>query len=73
MSQLFTVIQIVISILLIVCILLQQRGAGLGGVFGGGGEDYHTKRGLEKTVFIATIILAFLFLCLGIVRLILNS
>jgi preprotein translocase subunit SecG len=73
MSQLFSIIQVVISVLLIVCILLQQRGSGLAGVFGGSGEGYHTKRGLEKTIFFATIVLAFLFLCLGVVRLVLNS
>jgi len=69
MSQLFSIIQIIISILLIICVLVQQRGSGLSGVFGGGGENYHTKRGLEKYIFIATIILAVLFIALGIIRL----
>jgi len=53
--------QIVISLLLVGAILVQQRGSGLSGVFGGEGAVYHTKRGVEKTVFRATIVLAVLF------------
>lgn len=61
--------QIVIAILLMAAILMQNRGAGLGGVFGGSGGVYLTKRGLEKKLFTATIILAaiFILLSLGIV------
>lgn len=74
MSQLFSIIQIVISVLLIACVLVQQRGSGLSGLFGGGGgETYHTKRGLEKIISIATVVLVVLFLCLGVVRLILAA
>lgn len=58
--------QIVIAILLMVAILLQNRGAGLGGVFGGTGGVYLTKRGLEKKLFIATIVLAALFILLSL-------
>ena len=55
------IFQLIVSILLIVAILMQNRGTGLGNVFGGGGSVYLTKRGLEKKLFIATIILAILF------------
>ena len=55
------IIQITIAILLMLSILLQNRGAGLSGVFGGGGDVFRTKRGLEKTLFKATIILSVLF------------
>ena len=60
--------QIAIAILLVVAILMQNRGSGLGGVFGGSGGVYLTKRGLEKKLFIATIVLAviFIFLSLGV-------
>lgn len=59
--------QIVVAILLMVAILMQSRGAGLGGVFGGtGGGVYLTKRGLEKKLFIATIILAAIFILLSL-------
>lgn len=55
------IIQIAAAILLMVAILLQSRGASVGGVFGGGGAVYQTKRGLEKKLFIATIILSIIF------------
>ena len=58
--------QAVIAVLLIVVILLQNRGAGLGGVFGGSGGVYLTKRGLEKKLFILTIVLAVAFFGLSI-------
>jgi protein translocase SecG subunit len=41
--------------------LLQNRGTGLSGVFGGGGNVYMAKRGLEKKLFYATIFFAVLF------------
>jgi len=63
--------QVVVSILLIVAILLQNRGAGLGSAFGGSGGVYLTKRGLEKKLFIATIILAVLFFSLSFLGIIL--
>ena len=61
--------QILISVLLIAAILLQQRGGGLSGVFGGESSVYATKRGAEKSIFIATIILAVLFMVVSILRL----
>jgi len=54
--------QIVVSILLIVAILLQQKGGGLGSAFGGDSAVYRSRRGIEKTLFIATIALAVLFI-----------
>ena len=55
------IVQIVIAILLMLAILLQNRGAGLSGIFGGAGNVYRAKRGMEKILFIATVILAVLF------------
>jgi len=65
-------IQIVLSVLLVVAILLQQRGGGLGSAFGGGegGHSQNVRRGTEKVVFIATIIIAVLFLATAIIRII---
>jgi preprotein translocase subunit SecG len=63
--------QVVVSVLLIVAILLQNRGAGLGSAFGGSGGVYLTKRGLEKKLFIITIILAVLFFSLSFLGIIL--
>ncbi|MFZ2523343.1 MAG: preprotein translocase subunit SecG [Minisyncoccia bacterium] len=57
-------IQIVLSVLLIGGVLLQQSEASMGSAFGGGdsfSSGYHTKRGVEKTIFIATIVVAVLF------------
>lgn len=58
--------QLIVAILLMVAILFQNRGAGLGGVFGGTGGVYLTKRGLEKKLFIATIVLAVIFILLSL-------
>jgi len=69
MRVIITIVQIVISIILIVLILFQQRGTGLGGIFGGSTEFYQRRRGLEKTVFYLTIILAAVFLILNVVAL----
>ena len=66
-----TYIQITISVLLIVSILLQQRGGGLSSTFGGGMMEYSTKRGAEKILFYATIVLAILFLGISVARLML--
>jgi len=60
----------IVAILLVISILLQQRGSGLGSAFGGEGNVYMAKRGAEKVIFVVTIILAFIFLALGVIRLI---
>lgn len=63
-TEIIPYVQIVLSVLLIGGILLQQSEAGLGSGFGGGdsfSSGHHTKRGAEKTVFIATIVIAILF------------
>jgi len=59
----------VLSVLLIAAILTQQQGTGLGGAFGGGGNVYRSKRGVEKTLFNATIVLAVLFVVMAFVNL----
>lgn len=56
-----SITQISTVALMTVSILLQAKGAGLGAVFGGEGNVYRTKRGAEKVLFIATIILAVIF------------
>jgi len=60
--MILNILQIIISVLLIVCILIQQRGTGLSSAFGGEGNIYRTKRGLEKYLHIFTIFLATIFL-----------
>lgn len=61
MIKIFQIIEIIVAVLLTAAILIQSRGAGLGGVFGGEGGVYRTKRGAEKIIFNATIILAVIF------------
>ena len=61
MHTIINIAQIIVSLLLIIGILMQQRGGGLSTVFGGDGSVYRTRRGVEKIVFIATIVLAALF------------
>lgn len=55
------IIQIAVAVLLMLSILLQNRGVGLSGIFGGSGNIYRTKRGLEKKLFVATIVLSVIF------------
>jgi len=64
--------QIIVAILLIVFILLQQRGTALGSAFGGeGGGFYATRRGIQKKIFWATIICGVLFIVFALSNLIL--
>ena len=69
--KLLGILQIIISILLVTAILLQGRGGGLSSIFGGRGEVYQTRRGLEKTIFTSTIILGILFLIIGVLQIVL--
>lgn len=67
-------LQIVLSILLVASILLQQRGSSLGGAFGGDNFSaaFHTRRGLEKTLFQASIWLAVLFVLSAVLALVIG-
>ena len=67
MQDYFSVAQIVLSIALILTILFQVRGGGLGGIFGQASTVFRTKRGVEKTLFQLTIVLAVLFIIISIV------
>ncbi len=66
-----TLSQIIVGALVIVLILLQESSSGLGGAFGGGDTSgsYHTKRGLEKIIFYATIFLVLVFTALSLTHL----
>jgi protein translocase SecG subunit len=71
--MIITVIQVILASLLIIAILLQQRGGGLSSAFGGEGSVYSTRRGAEKVIFVATIIIAILFFGISFLRIILQS
>lgn len=60
-QKVLTIVQIVLPLLLIVAILLQAKGTGLGATFGGEGNVFRSKRGIEKKLFQLTIVLAVLF------------
>lgn len=62
----FKLSQIIIATLLIIVILAQNRSSGLSGMFGGSNNVYTVKRGIEKILFIATIILGILFFAISI-------
>lgn len=56
-----SIAQITVAIILIIAILLQQRGSGLSSAFGGQGGVYYQKRGFEKILFWGTIVFSILF------------
>jgi protein translocase SecG subunit len=58
--------QAIVALLLTISILLQNRGSGLGGAFGGDFGNYYAKRGLEKFLLYATVFLVVLFIGLSI-------
>jgi len=73
MKSLLPYIQLILSVLLVTTILLQQTGAQVGGAFGGSdnfSSAFHTRRGLEKGLFNATIVIAILFAVSALLNLI---
>jgi len=65
--SLLNVAQIIIALMVIGVILVQVRGGGLGGIFGGSGESaFRTRRGVERTLFRFTIVLVVVFIILSI-------
>jgi len=61
--------QIVLSVALVLVVLLQVGGGGLGGIFGQADTVYRTRRGVEKTLFQITIVLVVLFVIISLVAL----
>jgi preprotein translocase subunit SecG len=68
-------VQIILSALIIVAVVLQRTGATLGGAFGADNfsSGFHTRRGLEKTLFQATIVLGILFGLSALISLFLSA
>lgn len=64
--SILNLVQIIISIVVVAVILLQVKGQGMGGVFGGSNTGFRTRRGLEKTLFQATIGLVVLFILISL-------
>lgn len=65
-----SILQIILGVLLVLVILIQQKGSGLGTSFGGDLSFYRTKRGAEKLLFYATIVLSVVFILSSLIGLI---
>lgn len=70
MKNFLPILQIIVALCLIAGILLQQRGQALGSAFGGEGGFYATRRGIQKKIFWATVVLGVLFILLALLNLI---
>ncbi len=66
--DIISILQIIVSVLLITLILLQQRGSGLGSTFGQEGGAYATRRGAQQKIFSATIVLGVAFVVLALLN-----
>lgn len=69
MKNLLLVLNIIFSVLIVVFILIQGRGAGLGSAWGGGGEMFQTRRGMEKIILWLTTIFIVIFLVVSLINL----
>lgn len=67
-----SIVQIILSVLLVAVILLQAPGSGLSPVFGAGGEAYRSKRSAQKVLVIATIVLSSIMVILSVTLLLLQ-
>ena len=72
METYLSVAQIILSVALIMAVMLQVRGGGLGGFFGQPDSVFRTKRGVEKTLFQLTIALVVLFVVVSVLALRIN-
>jgi preprotein translocase subunit SecG len=72
MVKILPYVQIILAILLMSAILLQHRGTGLGGAFASESNIYRSKRGIEKFLFYLTIVLAFLFVIVAIINIVIK-
>ena len=74
MLNILFIVQTILAVTLIVALLLQLRGQGFSGTFGGGSDSiYRTRRGVEKTLFQFTIGLAVVFMIVAVVTSIYKS
>lgn len=69
MKNFLLILNIIFSVLIVVFILIQGRGAGLGSAWGGGGEMFQTRRGMEKIILWMTTIFIIIFLVVSLINL----
>ena len=67
MKTTFYIAQIVVAVALVTAILFQVKGGGIGGIFGQSDSVFRTKRGVERYLFIGTIVLVVIFVALSII------
>ena len=68
-KNIIVIAQSIISLLIVILVILQQRGTALGSAFGGSGEVYSTRRGLQKNLLWATVVLTAAFIVLAVLNL----
>ncbi len=68
MKNILLIFNITTSVLIVILILIQGRGGGLGSAWGGGGEFYQTRRGVEQITLRVTTILIVVFLIISIIN-----
>ena len=75
LSDVLQVVQIIVSLALIVVVVMQSQGSGVGSLFGGsdGGGVSRTRRGLEKTLYQLTIGLGIVFVFNALAQLLLQG
>jgi len=69
MKSFLLILNIVLSVLIIIFILVQGKGAGLGSAWGGGGEMFQTRRGMEKIILRLTIVFIVIFFAVSLINL----
>jgi preprotein translocase subunit SecG len=69
MKDILLIVNIFVSIGIVILVLLQGKGGGLGSAWGGGGEQFQTRRGVEKLTLRLTIILVVVFLAISAINL----
>ncbi|MBD3300098.1 MAG: preprotein translocase subunit SecG [Candidatus Moranbacteria bacterium] len=73
LDSFLTYVNIISAVLVVVCVLIQNRGASLSNVFGGDSEAFYTRRGFDKIIYTVTIVLAIVFVGSVLARLMLLS
>ena len=68
MRNIHLILNILVSIIIVALILIQGRGAGLGSAWGGGGEMFQTRRGIEKITLRMTTVMIAVFLVISIIN-----
>lgn len=73
MTTFVLIAQIIVSVLLVVLVVLQTQSSGAGSIFGSDTSVYRTRRGLEKTLYQATIAVSIIFILISLVAVLLTG